>query len=73
MKKAQTPAIDEYAIAASLAEEVLASARNVAAFGTQARLQAKYKVIVDRAAKLDFKAKFWLSMMIAGMMVCNLL
>ena len=68
MRKAQTPAIDEYAAAASLAEEVLASARNVAAFGTQARLQAKYKVMVDRAVKLDFKAKFWLSMMIAGMM-----
>lgn len=69
MKKAQTLSIDEYATAASLAEEVLSSARNVAAYGTQKRLQEKYKVFVDRASKLDFKAKFWLSMMIAGMMV----
>lgn len=73
MKKAQTLSIDEYATAASLAEEVLASARNVAAFGTQKRLEEKYKVFVDRASKLDFRAKFWLSMMIAGMMgVLNL-
>jgi ATP-binding cassette subfamily B (MDR/TAP) protein 1 len=73
MKKAQTLSIDEYATAASLAEEVLSSARNVAAFGTQKRLEEKYKVFTDRASKLDFKAKFWLSMMIAGMMgVLNL-
>jgi ATP-binding cassette subfamily B (MDR/TAP) protein 1 len=73
MKKAQTLSIDEYATAASLAEEVLSSARNVAAFGTQKRLEEKYKVFVDRASKMDFKAKFWLSMMIAGMMgVLNL-
>ncbi|KAH7383906.1 leptomycin B resistance protein pmd1 [Pyrenochaeta sp. MPI-SDFR-AT-0127] len=73
MKKAQTLSIDEYATAASLAEEVLSSARNVAAYGTQKRLQEKYKVFVDRASKLDFTAKFWLSMMIAGMMgVMNL-
>lgn len=68
MKKAQTISVDEYATAASLAEEVLASARNVAAFGTQKRLEDKYKVFVDRASQFDFKAKFWLSMMIAGMM-----
>ncbi|CBY01299.1 similar to multidrug resistance protein 1 [Plenodomus lingam JN3] len=68
MRKAQTLSIDEYATAASLAEEVLASARNVAAFGTQKRLELKYKDFVDRASKLDYKAKFWLSMMIAGMM-----
>ncbi|KAF1836489.1 leptomycin B resistance protein pmd1 [Decorospora gaudefroyi] len=73
MKKSQTLSIDEYATAASLAEEVLSSARNVAAFGTQKRLEEKYKVFVDRATQLDFKAKFWLSMMIAGMMgVLNL-
>ncbi|KAF1939467.1 leptomycin B resistance protein pmd1 [Clathrospora elynae] len=73
MKKAQTLSIDEYATAASLAEEVLSSARNVAAFGTQKRLEQKYKVFVDRASKYDFTAKFWLSMMIAGMMgVLNL-
>lgn len=62
MRKAQTLAIDEYATAATLAEEVLSSARNVAAFGTQKRLQAKYEVFVDRASKYDFTAKFWLSM-----------
>ncbi|KAF1848955.1 leptomycin B resistance protein pmd1 [Cucurbitaria berberidis CBS 394.84] len=73
MKKAQTLSIDEYATAASLAEEVLSSARNVAAFGTQKRLEQKYKTFVDRASKLDYTAKFWLSMMIAGMMgVLNL-
>ncbi|KAH9878207.1 hypothetical protein J1614_003424 [Plenodomus biglobosus] len=68
MRKSQTLSIDEYAIAASLAEEVLASARNVAAFGTQKRLEEKYKVFIDRASTLDSKAKFWLSMMIAGTM-----
>ncbi|KAI8930845.1 hypothetical protein NX059_011865 [Plenodomus lindquistii] len=68
MRKAQTLSVDEYATAASLAEEVLASARNVAAFGTQKRLEEKYKSFVDRASKFDFKAKFWLSLMIAGMM-----
>ncbi|KAL1792862.1 hypothetical protein ACET3X_009369 [Alternaria dauci] len=73
MKKAQTLSIDEYATAASLAEEVLSSARNVAAYGTQKRLESKYKAFVDRATVHDFKAKFWLSMMIAGMMgVLNL-
>ncbi|KAF2998267.1 GTPase-activating protein [Curvularia kusanoi] len=69
MKKNQTLAIDENATAASLAEEVLASARNVAAYGTQRRLQEKYKVLLDKATGYDFKAKFWLSMMIAGMML----
>lgn len=68
MKKNQTISIDEYAIAASVAEEVLASARNVAAYGTQKRLQQKYKTFLDKASNYDFKAKFWLSMMIAGMM-----
>src|SRR5262245_45714090 len=41
MKKNQTLSIDEYAVAGSLAEEVLSSARNVAAYGTQKRLQAR--------------------------------
>ncbi|KAH6621766.1 P-loop containing nucleoside triphosphate hydrolase protein [Boeremia exigua] len=73
MKKNQTIAIDENATAASLAEEVLASARNVAAYGTQRRLQEKYKLFLDKATIHDFKAKFWLSTMIAGMMgVLNL-
>lgn len=73
MKKNQVVSINEYATAASLAEEVLASARNVAAYGTQKRLQSKYKIFLDKASKFDFKAKFWLSMMIAGMMgVMNL-
>jgi ATP-binding cassette subfamily B (MDR/TAP) protein 1 len=68
MKKNQTLSIDEYATAASLAEEVLSSARNVAAYGTQDRLQKRYKVYLDKASKHDFKAKFWLSLMIAAMM-----
>lgn len=68
MKKNQTVAVDEYAMAASLAEEVLASARNVAAYGTQKRLETKYTSLLKRASAFDFRAKFWLSMMIAGMM-----
>lgn len=68
MKKNQVVSINEYATAASLAEEVLASARNVAAFGTQKRLEQQYKNILTKAAKFDFRAKFWLAMMIAGMM-----
>ncbi|EAT86700.2 hypothetical protein SNOG_05636 [Parastagonospora nodorum SN15] len=68
MKKSQTVSIDQYATAASLAEEVLASARNVAAYGTQNRLEQKYKTLLGSASRFDFKAKFWLSMMIAGLM-----
>jgi ATP-binding cassette subfamily B (MDR/TAP) protein 1 len=68
MKKNQTISIDQYATAASLAEEVLASARNVAAYGTQSRLESKYKTLLTSASKFDFHAKFWLSMMIAGLM-----
>lgn len=68
MKKSQVKSIDEYALAATLAEEVLASSRNVAAFGTQKRLLGRYKEIVHRASAMDFTAKFWLSMMIAGLM-----
>jgi ATP-binding cassette subfamily B (MDR/TAP) protein 1 len=68
MKKNQTVSIDQYATAASLAEEVLASARNVAAYGTQNRLETKYKSLLNVATKFDFRAKFWLSMMIAGLM-----
>jgi ATP-binding cassette subfamily B (MDR/TAP) protein 1 len=68
MKVNQTLAINEYATAGSLAEEVISSSRNVAAYGTQKRLEARYKVYLKRAANYDFKAKFWLSSMIAGMM-----
>jgi ATP-binding cassette subfamily B (MDR/TAP) protein 1 len=68
MKKNQTVSVDQYATAASLAEEVLASARNVAAYGTQKRLEQKYKTLLTSASKFDFRAKFWLSMMIAGLM-----
>jgi ATP-binding cassette subfamily B (MDR/TAP) protein 1 len=68
MKKNQVVSINQYATAASLAEEVLASARNVAAYGTQPRLEHKYKGILTTASNFDFKAKFWLSMMISGLM-----
>jgi len=68
MKVNQTLAINEYATAGTLAEEVISSSRNVAAYGTQKRLEERYKVYLKRAAKYDFKAKFWLSSMIAGMM-----
>ncbi|KAF1972708.1 leptomycin B resistance protein pmd1 [Bimuria novae-zelandiae CBS 107.79] len=73
MKKNQTQSVDEYATAGTLAEEVISSARNVTAYGTQKRLEAKYKLYLDRASKWDYNSKFWLSSMIAGMMgVLNL-
>lgn len=68
MKENQTLAVDEYATAGTLAEEVMSSARNVTAFGTQKRLEKKYKSFLGRASNWDFKSKFWLSSMIAGMM-----
>ncbi|PVH90249.1 P-loop containing nucleoside triphosphate hydrolase protein, partial [Periconia macrospinosa] len=68
MRKTQTLSIDEYATAASLAEEVLASARTVTAYGTQSRFQKKYKIFMDKASDYDFKAKLWLSLIIAGVM-----
>ncbi|ORX93757.1 P-loop containing nucleoside triphosphate hydrolase protein [Clohesyomyces aquaticus] len=73
MKLNQTLSIDEYATAGTLAEEVLSSARNVTAYGTQRRLEKKYEAFLKRAADYDYKGKFWLSSMIAGMMgVLNL-
>ncbi|CAI6342525.1 unnamed protein product [Periconia digitata] len=73
MRANQVKAVDEFATAGTLAEEVISSARNVTAYGTQKRLQAKYKGYLTRAAKWDFMSKFWLSSMIAGMMgVINL-
>jgi ATP-binding cassette subfamily B (MDR/TAP) protein 1 len=68
MKVNQTHAINEYATAGTLAEEVISSSRNVTAYGTQKRLEARYKAYLNKAANYDFKAKFWLSSMIAGMM-----
>ena len=73
MKKNQTLSVNEYATAGTLAEEVLSSARNVTAFGTQKQLEKKYKVFLNTASAYDYKAKFWMSSMIAGMMgVLNL-
>jgi ATP-binding cassette subfamily B (MDR/TAP) protein 1 len=64
MKINQTRAIDEYATAGTFAEEVISSARNVTAYRTQKRLEAKYKAFLVRASKWDYKAKFWLASMI---------
>lgn len=73
MKVNQTLAIDEYATAGTLAEEVISSSRNVTAYGTQKRLEEKYKVYLKKASGYDFKAKVWMASMIAGMMfVLNL-
>ncbi|KAF2475413.1 leptomycin B resistance protein pmd1 [Lindgomyces ingoldianus] len=73
MKANMTLAVNEYATAGTLAEEVISSARNVTAFGTQKRLEKKYETFLRRASRFDFKGKFWLSSMIAGMMaVLNL-
>ncbi|OSS43271.1 hypothetical protein B5807_12119 [Epicoccum nigrum] len=68
MKRYQTISIDEYATAASLSEEVLGSARNVAAYGIQTRFQQKHSIILTNASRHDFKAKLWLSLMIATVM-----
>lgn len=68
MRVNQVKSIDLYAEAGTLAEEVLSSARNVTAFGTQKRLEKKYKVFLEKASNFDYKSKFWLSGMIAGMM-----
>lgn len=73
MKANMTRSVNEYATAGTLAEEVLSSARNVAAFGNQKQLEKKYKVYLDKASQWDFRAKFWLFGMIAGTMsVLNL-
>lgn len=68
MKVNQTLSVNEYATAGTLAEEVLSSARNVTAYGTQKRLESRYSVFLKKAAAFDYKGKFWLSSMIAGMM-----
>ncbi|KAF2008172.1 P-loop containing nucleoside triphosphate hydrolase protein [Amniculicola lignicola CBS 123094] len=73
MKENQTKAINEYAVAGTLAEEVLSSSRNVTAYGTQKRLQSKYQVFLNKASGFDYKGKLWLGGMFAGMMgVLNL-
>ncbi|KAF2274424.1 leptomycin B resistance protein pmd1 [Westerdykella ornata] len=69
MRVNQLKSVDEYATAGTLAEEVLSSARNVTAYGTQKKLQKKYKTFLDRAAVSDFKAKMWLSSLIAAMQI----
>ncbi|KAF2871403.1 P-loop containing nucleoside triphosphate hydrolase protein [Massariosphaeria phaeospora] len=68
MRVNQVKSIDEYATAGTLAEEVLSSARNVTAYGSQKRLEKKYKAFLDRASAFDYNAKFWMTSMIAGMM-----
>ncbi|KAF2731980.1 P-loop containing nucleoside triphosphate hydrolase protein [Polyplosphaeria fusca] len=68
MKANQTKSVDEYSMAGSLAEEVLSSARNVTAYGTQKRLEKKYSGLMQKAAHLDFKAKMWLASMLAGLL-----
>jgi ATP-binding cassette subfamily B (MDR/TAP) protein 1 len=73
MRVNQIQAVGQYAIAGSLAEEVLSSARNVTAFGTQKQLQKKYNAFLTKASGFDFKAKFWLSSLIASaLFVMNL-
>jgi ATP-binding cassette subfamily B (MDR/TAP) protein 1 len=69
MRMNQDQAVNQYATAGSLAEEVISSSRNVAAYGTQKRLEARYKVYLKKAAYHDFRAQFWLSSMIAALMM----
>lgn len=68
MQVNQTKAVDGYATAATLAEEVISSSRNVTAYGTQKRLEHKYKAFLTKASAWDYRSKFWLASMIAGMM-----
>ena len=68
MKNNQTRSVDAFATAGTLSEEVLSSARNVNAFGSQERLGKKYDVYLNEAARYDFKGKFYLGLMIALMM-----
>lgn len=68
MRVNQDKAVEEYALAGTLAEEVISSARDVAAFGTQKRLESKYNVFLEKASQFDYKAKMFLSIMIATLM-----
>ncbi|OCK83169.1 P-loop containing nucleoside triphosphate hydrolase protein [Lepidopterella palustris CBS 459.81] len=68
MRKNQTQAVDAFATAGTLAEEVISSARNVNAFGTQKRLEKKHDSFLVIASGFDFKAKAFLGIMIACMM-----
>lgn len=68
MKNNQTRSVDAFATAGTLAEEVISSARNVNAFGSQERLGKKYEVYLNEAAKYDYKAKFYLGLLLAMMM-----
>jgi ATP-binding cassette subfamily B (MDR/TAP) protein 1 len=69
MRVSQVTAIGVYSNAGTLAEEAISSARNVTAFGTQRHMEKKYKEYLDKASYFDYKGKFWLSGMIAGMTI----
>jgi ATP-binding cassette subfamily B (MDR/TAP) protein 1 len=68
MKKLQAKAIDASAVGGTWAEEAISSIRTVTAFGTQDKLSVQYDVQLQKASKLDFKAKTALASMIALMM-----
>jgi len=68
MKNNQTRSVNAFATAGTLSEEVISSARNVNAFGSQERLGKKYNVYLNEAARYDFKGRFYLGLMLAVMM-----
>jgi ATP-binding cassette, subfamily B (MDR/TAP), member 1 len=68
MKKLQAKALDASAVGGTWAEEAISSIRTVTAFGTQDKLVAQYDVQLQKASKLDFKAKAALAGLIASMM-----
>ncbi|XTI94332.1 leptomycin B resistance protein pmd1 [Cenococcum geophilum] len=68
MKNNQTRSVNAFATAGTLSEEVISSARNVNAFGSQERLGKKYNVYLNEAARYDFKGKFYLGLLLAVMM-----
>ncbi|KAJ3497303.1 hypothetical protein NLG97_g2010 [Lecanicillium saksenae] len=61
-------ALDIYAEAGSIAEEVLGSIRNAIAFGTQERLAAKYASYLSRAGYYDFRTKLHMGFLLAVLM-----
>jgi len=61
--------VDAYAVGGSVAEEVISSARNAIAFGTQDRLARQYDTHLVKAEGYGFKVKGGIAFMVAGMML----
>ncbi len=66
IKKFQESASVDYAKSGSFAEEVISCIRNITAYGSQARFLRKYEEILVSPEMADFKAKFSVAMLMAG-------